>query len=523
MTLKAIFRPLVTVTILGGLFGLLNTGLFGAAGCSTTGASAPPISLPAPVTGRLTVTSPDETGAALVVGDEGAVPAGALVHAINATQDPAGLRVAGLWSQSLFAMSALFPSAQAQTSFPEVCTRAYHACSYAGDDGSFEITVGAENDHEIIVEILNSDGFRISERLRRPVPQNVRHFVRPVVGLGLLSNIPMSARKLYALMPRTLDDPRGLVSVVDLPTGERTPFPFDGPFPARMAIRTETREGIIIDREEGFAAKIDLAAHNFDAPAKFLMAAPRDVILDTGGGVILVSTAESVDTGTAANARFIRSINFNTLAEQDPIRVSFLQTAIPGATNVATRALDLVSFTDGAITFDLATFVGVYDVGGTMTAAVGLFDATNMLFLTALPLPAGTDPEDVAFDRTSNRILVSDSGNDRIHVLDFTATGATASITAAGEIADPEGLVGNPRDIFVHPDNGFAFVNAKNGNPDHPDTVLTIDLTADQVVDINPVGLGPTGLAFDPVDQNFFVSTFKSHAVTRWGLTDLLP
>jgi DNA-binding beta-propeller fold protein YncE len=460
------------------------------------------------VTGRLTVTSPDETGAALVVGDEGAVPAGSLVHVINATQDPAALQVSGL----------------NQSSFPAVCSRAFHACVFAGEDGSFEITIGAENDHEIIVEILNGDGFRISERLHRPVPRNIRHFVRPVTDLGLMANIPMSDRKLYVLMPRTLDDPKGLVSVVDLAAGTRTPVTFDGPHPARMAVRTETREGIVVDPEGNFGAKIDLAANNFDAPPKFPLGSPRDVILDSSNNVILVSTAETVAPGgTAADARFIRSFNFNTLAEQDPIRVSFLQTAIPGATNVATRSLDLTPFNDGAITIDLAAFVGIYDISGTPTPIVGLFDASGMLFLTALPLPAGTDPEDVAFARTSDRILVSDSGNDRIHLIDFTYAAGVATLTAAGEIADPEGFLLNPRDITVHPDSGFAFVNAKNGTADRPDTVLTIDLTADQVVDINPVGFGPSGQAFDPVDQRLFVSTLKSRAVTFWGLPDLLP
>ncbi len=527
MTLKTM-RSLITLSILGGLFGLLNTGLFLAGGCSTvgSGASAPPISLPAPVTGRMTISSPDETGAALVIGDEGAVPAGSLVQVINTTQDPAGLKVSQKLSETL--MSALLspiPSAQAQTSFPEVCTRAFHACVFAGTDGSFEVIIGAENDHEIVIEILDSaTGVGISERLRRPVPRNVRHFARPVTDLGLLSNIPMSTRKLYALMPRTPDDPRGLVSVVDLATGTRTPVPFDGPLPARMAIRTETREGIIVDPEGGFAAKVDLAADNFDAPTKFLMEAPRDIVLDTSNNVILVSTAETVAPGgTAADARFIRSINFNTLVEQDPIRMSFFQTAIPDATNVATRALDLIPFDDGAIISDLAAFVGIYDVAGTTTPAVGLFDASNMLFLTALPLPTGTDPEDVAFARTSNRLLVSDSGNDRILLLDFTYAGGVATLTPAGEIADPNGFIGNPRDIVVHPEGGFAFVNAANGNEDHPASVLTVDLTADQVVDLNPVGFGPTGSVFDPVNQILFISTFKSHAVTFWGLPDLLP
>ncbi|HSA58772.1 MAG TPA: hypothetical protein VLJ37_03730 [bacterium] len=523
--MKTILRSLKTIAYLGGLIGLLQTGLFVAGGCSTTGvgASAPPISLPAPVTGRMTITSPDETGAALVVGDEGAVPAGSLVHAFNATQDPAGLRVSGNLSASL--MSALLSpisSAQAESSFPEVCGHAFHACAVAGADGSFEITLSAENDQEIVVEILNNDGFQISERLRRPVPRNVRHFVRPVADLGLLSNIPLSTRKLYALMPRTLDDPNGLVSVVDLPTGTRTPVPFAGPRPARMAVQTETRQGAIVDPDGNFVAKVDLAINNFDTPVTFPMEGPNDVVFNTTGSEIVVSdTAKPVGISV-----LLQKIDFTVMTDMDELTDTDLQVLIPGAVNVETTALDLIPFTTTS-TFDLVAFIGTYHVDGVDKPAVGLANTSSMQLLAVTLLPAGTVPEDVAFDRTADRVLVTDSGNDKIFIFDFTTTAPVVSpvttLTPAGEIADPEGFVINPRDLFVHPDNGFAFVNAKNGNADHPDTVLTVDLTADQVVDINPVGFGPTGLVFDPVNKNLFVSTFKSHAVTFWGLPDLLP
>lgn len=500
--------------------GLLALGL---AGCSsTTAASAPPISLPAPITGRLTVSSPDESGVALIVGDEGAVPAGSLVHAVNNSQDAVALRVfEGLETALLGWVSP----ANAQSGLPEVCGKAFHACVLADNNGSFELSVAAAENEEIIVEILDpATGARISERFQHAVPGNVKFFARAINELGFLGNLVTGDHNLYVLMPHLVDGgTQGLVTVVNLDTGDRTQVDFDGPNPTKIAVQTETRQAAVLDQEGEFVAKVDLTTNNFNSPPKTAVTAPRDVILNTGGNVALVATAEPTDSGTAADARFIRSFNFVTGVEGDPIRISSLQTLVAGATNIETRALDLRPFSDGSVFFDIAAFVGLYDIAGIPTGILGLFDAGSMLPLGAIALPPGTIPEDVALTRIGDHILVTDSGNDKILIFDFSYLAGVATITSAGVVSDPEGLVQNPRDIVQVPDQPFALVTAKNRTDDRPDSVLTVNLSSAVVVDINPVGLDPSGAIFDPFDQLLHVSTFKSHSVTFWGPSDLLP
>src|SRR5579885_2178385 len=94
-----------------GISSILVLFCLGGYGCST-GASAPPVSLPAPVTGRLTVSSPDETtGVALVSGDDGTVTTGSLVQATNESKT----------SALLIPVLDLFPTAEAPTTFPDIC------------------------------------------------------------------------------------------------------------------------------------------------------------------------------------------------------------------------------------------------------------------------------------------------------------------------------------------------------------------------------------------------------------------
>lgn len=512
MTLKRLHKMLLRA-VLGTLFCAALAGVSGEFGCSS-GASAPPVSLPAPVSGRLTVTSPDEDGVALVIGDEGAVPADSLVHVVNESRTSASL----IDFSVVIAVLDPFPAAEAQASFPATCSRSFHACEVADADGSFEIEINASEGDSILVGLLDqATGFTISERVRHPVPRNIRQFARPVIALGLLNNPPTSDRRLYALMGASLEDANGLVSVVDLLANTRTVVPFNGPRPSRMAVHTTTRQAAILDNVGETIAKIDLAANNFNAPAAIPAAAPRDLALNDAGTSLFVTTASS---GVP-----VRRINFGTLAPDGGLEDTDLQAFIPGITNVDTRGVDVISYTTSA-TFDLLTFVGSYDVGGTARAAIGLVDASTMNLLALTPLPAGAEPLDVAFFVMKDKILVTDSANDQILIYTFSTDhpgGMTTTLTLQGAVSDPSDFILNPRSIAVYPAGAYAFITARNGNETRQDTVLTMDLNAETLLRLRPVGHNPTDVVFDDLEEDLFVSTLRTHAVTTWILPELLP
>lgn len=512
MILKRLHKMLLRA-VLGTLFCAALAGVSGEFGCSS-GASAPPVSLPAPVSGRLTVTSPDEDGVALVIGDEGAVPADSLVHVVNESRTSASL----IDFSAVIAALDPFPSAEAQITLPETCRRSFHGCAIADADGSFEIEINASEEDSIVVGILDqATGTTISERTRHPVPRNVRFFVRPVIALGLLNNPPTSDRRLYALMGASLEDANGLVSVVDLSTNTRNVVSFAGPRPARMAVDTATRQAAILDTVDETVAKVDLAVNNFNTPTSIPSAASRDLALNEAGNRLFITTA-------SAGAP-LRRIDFTTMTPDGGLNDVNLQAFIPGITNVDTRGVDVISYTTSA-TFDLLTFVGSYDVGGTATPAIGLVDATTMNLLALTPLPAGAVPLEAAFFVMKDKILVTDPANDQILIYTFATDhpgGVTTTLTLQGTVPDPSDFILNPRSIAVYPAGAYAFITARNGSETRPDSVLTMDLNAETLLRLRPVGHNPTDAVFDELEEDLFVSTLKTRAVTVWTLPELLP
>ena len=132
------------------------------AGCSSS-VSAPPIDLPAPITGRIDVSAPDANGNVTVTGTEGAVAGSELVMVVNETTAA---------SASLFILDLIVPSAYA-SSYPAICSTVGYACEYAEADGSFVMVIAAESDDALTIGLIYSDsGEWRSERISVSVPQS---------------------------------------------------------------------------------------------------------------------------------------------------------------------------------------------------------------------------------------------------------------------------------------------------------------------------------------------------------------
>jgi hypothetical protein len=127
--------------------------------------SAPPVDLPAPITGRVTISNPDSSGNVTITGTAGAVDAGAMVMAVN--EETAG-------TVSAMILNMLVKSAYAETSFPVLCDEEGYSCAVADDDGAFEMTLAAAFGDSIVIGIIDEDtGEFISEIIRRAVGEAV--------------------------------------------------------------------------------------------------------------------------------------------------------------------------------------------------------------------------------------------------------------------------------------------------------------------------------------------------------------
>lgn len=134
-------------------------------------ASAPPIDLPAPITGRIDVSDSDSDGYVTIMGEAGSVDGSSTVMAVNET-------VAGTQSKLL---EALVRSAHAQASLPALCSEAGRACTVAAEDGSFTIRIAATEDDPLVIGLVDpTSGSFISGLLRRGVNSKAN-----CAGLGL--------------------------------------------------------------------------------------------------------------------------------------------------------------------------------------------------------------------------------------------------------------------------------------------------------------------------------------------------
>ncbi len=144
------------------ILGLLASLFF--TSCGSSAASAPPVDLPAPITGRITISNPDADGNVTITGTAGAVTADAMVMAVNE-------EVAGTVAIKFLGM--IIKSAYAQTVYPSVCDEAGHACTVADSEGAFEMTLAAEIGDSIVIGIIDEDtGEFISDLLRRTVGED---------------------------------------------------------------------------------------------------------------------------------------------------------------------------------------------------------------------------------------------------------------------------------------------------------------------------------------------------------------
>ena len=135
---------------------------FFAAGCGA--AAAPPVDLPAPVTGQIDVSPPDASGKSTITGTEGSVTANTIVLAGNEDLTETAM----LWNLT----EALMPSAHAQTqsSLPEICTTTGYACTISDSNGAFTLLIDAFVGNSIYVVLVDANGNERSPRSEFTVP-----------------------------------------------------------------------------------------------------------------------------------------------------------------------------------------------------------------------------------------------------------------------------------------------------------------------------------------------------------------
>ena len=141
---------------IGYVVALLTAVLIASCG----GASAPPVDLPAPITGQIDASGPSADGKSTITGSAGSVTGGTIVLAINENT-----ATSSLWRVTDF----LFPKAYA-TALPSVCDLIGRVCVIAADDGSFTMEIDAVAGDTIILVLIDESGVEISDRVTIAIP-----------------------------------------------------------------------------------------------------------------------------------------------------------------------------------------------------------------------------------------------------------------------------------------------------------------------------------------------------------------
>lgn len=514
---------------LGGL--LLLLGLLW--GCSGGAVSAPPVSLPAPVTGRITVSSPDEDGEVTIEGDEGAVSESAFVLAINETE-----------AQSAFLTFPFsFQSVSAEgEGFHSICNEVGHACIQADVTGAFSMTIAASIDDSIaVVEFDNDTGFEKSERLRKPVPENAQPIKRPPVDVEVNESadvVYVYQQAMPAAKVKVEEDQQGQLTIidratdkinqVDLPTTGTGQIELDST--GNYLVMTDVVNGSVYigqvnttswtqlySLEQVGAFDIAFTSTGQNAVIGTLQPETPLLIVDVVSGEGQTTGNNFRFGGAPGSSRNIGGLDFATL---EGVNIGCM---VGRHQNLqGTKYTAISTLTDDGEDIQappLGTFSS-FD----QTRATGLFfDGATTSF------------HDVKFFNKGKNIMVTDPEQDLILIFDVelettsvTSNGMSVQVTNAllsykGAVSDPQGLVVDPREIEIDEAAGYAFVVVWNHTDEQLDSVVTIDLASLTVLGQSLAGLQPQGIDWDPLGQKIYIAGQKSHTLVVHSLADLLP
>ncbi len=103
--------------------------------------------------------------------------------------------------------------------------------------------------------------------------------------------------------------------------------------------------------------------------------------------------------------------------------------------------------------------------------------------LQSLDLIRGITPD-------GRRAVVTDPGDEKIHLVDVAARRVTASI----EVPAVNGAPASPQGVTLSPDGRFAVVTLKGANQ-----VVWVDLTSDRITARFATGGGSDGVGYSPI------------------------
>jgi hypothetical protein len=444
-------------------------------GCgSATGMSSPPVNIPAPVAGLISVTSPDGGGQVRLTGADGSVEAGATVN-VTVEAGPSGLKL--------------------QEAPPLATTTATSTGSFALD---FPASLGQ------FARVIQGQTVVIEEGVEYEFQEGPPIFVEVIPGRTRIAATPFGS----SFAPSFGD---GCVAGVF--GGTTTHVECFSPSTLLLTASFDIA---------GFQAD-DLALDDSNGDFYFVQRSTNQVLVRDPVGDPRGSLTMTQPIAVAADAT-----NAFAVVVQGGSSPSLTMVDDAGPVPSEDASADILHPTDGSATTVETFAVSTSQDGFSQPWFAALTNFSNgdtvltVFPVTSLPPGASFGTADQvnlgsgAFDSVvlfngATEVLVTDSGNDR--AIRFEGAGfGTQTVYPVG---------GDPRGVAVSEDFQLAFVC---NHDDH--TISIIDLVDDVVLGEMPtglgVGLGPTDIAINPSPFTGLVTNDVDQTVSVFFVDDVL-
>ncbi len=446
----------------------LGTGLAFLQACA--GAASPPVSIPAPVAGLVSITSPDSSGMVQLAGDQAAAVDGATINVLNnATQ---GFNL--LAQTTPVASTQATSSGSFQTSFP----------AQVGDSFLIEQVIGGE---------ANEDGGIL---------------VTVVDGRTLVDATPVGATTSFgASLGCTLQVFSDGSDVDCYSLSTFTPQPdlnVTGVLPVDLALDRSTQDTYLIDQANNFYFVVD--AMGIAKGASVAVTAPVAIAADPTGLVGAEFALIAQDTGASSVTMVDNSLMFPATG------TTFLVSHPSNGAAVHVGTYAIAGASDGS---SLPRFVvlSLFDNGDTiLTELIVSAPPSNIISLgSQVNLGAG-DFAGLAFFNSATEVALIDRSNNRLVRLSGLGliTQTTVDLSATGDYRNVAIASGSAALVTDFANNQVVIVNLMDNSISQ--TLTTSD----------GVGLGPNAISINDSPLVAIITNEKDSSVSLIDLTEIL-
>lgn len=421
------------------LVGLTGLAIFLEACGSSSG--APPLSIPAPATANITISSPDAQGLVTVTGAAVEARANFIIQATNTTASSALL-------EELINLLISEALAQVAVACGDHCVQ-----TTAAADGSFSLQIEADRDDVLSIVLMDPDTNTESDPIEESVPDNVPalRMVPRALAIDQANN--------QAFVVGVLAD-TGMVTVVDLQNNTvASSFELSTNDPQDIAFDSIDNELLIPDLSGNIVLIVSLDNTDVANQRGIDVQSPESIAIDALGGLAIVGT-QSPGSGVVLIDLAVEGIFAGAAIEN---------IADPTARYQESPAVDAFN--------NRGVIISNFDDGSAQVTAKDL----NPPAFTNREAFVESEFSGVAL-LNANAALVVDEVNNRVLFADLTGATAATAVT-----------VGNaPEAVAVDQAQARAFVVNSGDN-----TVSTIDLTAQSVTATQDTGLSPEDVAYN--------------------------